>query len=81
MRFKLTKASDWNSTEDKIKYEKLGFKFEPEKDSYFKHTPWYTVENSEIEFNTLEELLNFIKKYGEIILYEDEITIYDDYIE
>jgi hypothetical protein len=36
---------------------------------------------SELEINTLEELINFVEENGEIILDEDEIMIYDDYIE
>ena len=34
-----------------------------------------------VEINTLEELQAFVKKHGSIILDDDEIIIYDDYIE
>ncbi len=50
MKFKLTKASDWDF-------------------------------DCEIEINTLEELITFIKEEGSIILYEDMIMIYDSYVE
>jgi hypothetical protein len=53
MKFKLTKASDWN-------YE------------------------SEVEINTLEELVNFTKENGNRVVLDtddSEITIYDNYLE
>jgi len=34
-----------------------------------------------ININTLEELYSLIKKYGDIVIGEDKITIYDDYLE
>ena len=30
-----------------------------------------------IEINTIEQLIDFIKKYGEIVMWEDQIEIYD----
>jgi len=36
---------------------------------------------SEIEINTLEELMNFISKNGNIVLNKESIEIYDDYRE
>jgi hypothetical protein len=35
----------------------------------------------QIEINTLEELINFVKEYGPVVVSENEITIYDDYLE
>ncbi len=34
-----------------------------------------------IEINTLEELMNLAKEWGELVVNEDSIVIYDDYIE
>lgn len=34
-----------------------------------------------VEFNTIEELVEFTNKYGKIILKDDWIEIYDDYRE
>lgn len=35
----------------------------------------------EIEIKSFEELMNLIKQKGRIIIDEDSITIYDDYVE
>lgn len=84
MKFKLGKASYFNTEEEKKKYEKLGFKFTRYTDKIFHSIPdWVTnsaVEPS-IEISTLEELLAFIKEYGEVVINEDSITIYDGYQE
>jgi len=34
----------------------------------------------EVEINTLEELIDFVKKEGDIVFTEESITIYDDYL-
>ena len=34
-----------------------------------------------IEFSTLEELAEFSKKWGALIIDGEDITIYDDYVE
>jgi hypothetical protein len=36
---------------------------------------------SEVIINSIEELLDFIKKEGRLIIDSDSIKIYDDYIE
>ena len=39
-------------------------------------------EISYVQFSTLQELLDFIAKVGDIVIYSDnKIVIYDDYIE
>lgn len=42
-----------------------------------------TIDTSKaaIEINTLEELINFIDKYGKIVLDKNHIIIYNDYLE
>lgn len=54
----------------------------PKKGNYLEHTEWV------VEINTIEELMAFCKKYGDIIISEqscemkfNEIEIYDDYRE
>ena len=84
MKFSLSKASIYNTEEEKEKYEKLGFKFEwlPEENRW---SDMYSTPSFEIE--TLEGLLQFIKTYGAIILeWEGDpelfsILIYDDYLD
>lgn len=34
-----------------------------------------------ININSLEELMSFIDKYGQVVIDKDEIEIYDDYRE
>lgn len=41
----------------------------------------FMVSQYEIEINTLEELVRFTREYGEIVLDENYIEIYDDYRE
>jgi hypothetical protein len=38
-------------------------------------------EEVDIEVNSLEDLLNFVKEWGPIVLRGDKITIYDDRLE
>ncbi len=36
---------------------------------------------SELDITSLDDLINFIKENGEIIMTENKITIYNDYVE
>lgn len=49
-------------------------KFNVRKASDYRH-------NEEIEINSLEDIMKFIEENGEIVLSNDEIIIYDDYLE
>ena len=40
-----------------------------------------TIKTYGVEINTIEDLLAFVKKYGEIIFDGEWICIYDDYVE
>jgi hypothetical protein len=79
MRFRLTQDLWWCNDVEKRKLEKLGFKFTKEKNVvgiwYAKDTEVY------IEINTLEELLKFTDKYGEIVFSKGHIEIYNGYRE
>jgi len=69
------------------KLEKLGFKFKEEIQPAHRY---YKLHDQElyIDFNNLDELLRFIREYGEVIIIPPEkdgwewtIEIYDDYRE
>jgi len=53
----------------------IGDGAQPCQECYWNKDKW------EIEINSLNELIKFIKKYSEIILTDDCLCIYDDYIE
>lgn len=65
MKFKISRASISPFDEDD----------RPHKSAYFEAGIWY------IHFRKLEELMKFIKEEGEIVLGDDSILIYDDYLE
>jgi len=81
MNFRLTTTGNFYNEERKSKLETLGFKFTDE--SSFKGGPFYKDDSlpTEIEINTLEELIEFSNQWGEIIIKENEIEIYDNYRE
>ena len=63
--------------EDRMKYEKLGFKFEPSNYLQFKKSNG----NPKITFNSLDDLIKFANEFGDIIVSDGHIEIYDDYRE
>jgi hypothetical protein len=63
--------------DDRKKYEELGFKFGPSDYLEFRKLGI----NPSIDFNSLEELIAFANKFGDIIVSEGHIEIYDDYRE
>jgi hypothetical protein len=78
MEFTLSTAGYFYPNEDdRKKYEELGFKFEPS--DYLKFRKLDI--NPSIDFNSLEELIAFANKFGDIIVSEGHIEIYDDYRE
>jgi len=84
MDFELSVTASYISNEQKGKYEKLGFLLEPNEWQYNKgEKPWVRKSNPAptLTIDTLEELMGFVKEYGQIILDEDTIEIYDDYRE
>ena len=78
MTFKLsTSGRFYYGDEHQKELESLGFKFKPND-----FRPFYMLEHQpEIEINTLEELMAFQKRFGELILMDGEIEIYDNYRE
>jgi len=77
MKFILSTTGDFYPEKDRReKVSELGFTFKP---SDYKE---FLIEgNPEIEIKTLKELLDFTKKYGEVVINGTSIEIYDDYRE
>ncbi len=77
MKFKIeTTGYFYQNLEDINRLEQIGFTFEKSDYKDFKITG-----NPEIEINTLEELIQFGNKHGEIIVSDGHIEIYDNYRE
>ena len=77
MKFKIeTTGYFYPNLEDRNRLEQIGFAFEKSNYKDFKITG-----KPEIEINTLEELIQFGNKHGEIIVSDGNIEIYDDYRE
>ena len=76
MKFELiTTESVYN--EDEIEELKpLGFEFNFKNGGY-----WKTNKEVSIEINSIDELMDFIKQYGRIVIEDNTIEIYDDYRE
>ena len=84
MTFNLTTTGSFYSTKQKERLEQLGFEFELEpNDKNFIHLgDWHKTEKScSITMHSLEDLLEFQKEWGDLILTEDTIQLYDDYNE
>jgi hypothetical protein len=77
MEFKVELAYDLYTEEAVAFYEKLGFKFE----QYIGNKSIVTKAWPTIELNTLEEFINFIEKWEEVIVSKNTIFINNYYIE
>lgn len=59
-------------------YKELGFRARRGEEEITKDCHFLEYDDSlTVEINSLKELLEFIKKYGRIVMYEDEIEIYN----
>ncbi|WP_114752280.1 hypothetical protein [Pleomorphovibrio marinus] len=77
MKFKLQTTGDfYPKDEERKKLEPLGFKFIPSDYERF-----YIEGEPEIEINSLEDLIEFSNKFGELIISDGYIEIYDNYRE
>lgn len=69
------------------RYEELGFKLEPRPklsvfDDHFLDDHFDVIsDNLEIDIVSIEELVEFVRKYGEIVFDEGSIEIYNYYRE
>ena len=62
--------------------EELGFSFECADDKeFFTDSEYFIKGKPTIELNTINELLEFIKKYGEVVVNSERIEIYNYYRE
>ena len=79
MKFNLT-TSGWRYTdEDKVReLAKYGLTFEPVKPP---RRGWLHDKDGEVEISTLEELMQFVSEWGQIVLSADTVEIYDAYRE
>lgn len=75
-------TADNISKELSKEYEKYGFKFKEEKNKYFPKNCMIISSNPTIEFNTIEDLVNFsIEINEELILNGTNLEIYNSYRE
>jgi biotin-(acetyl-CoA carboxylase) ligase len=85
MVFKLTMAGRLYTKDDAEKYKELGFEFEEYQVDRFMHTyrnqRLLSKKDVKIEINSIEELIDFMNKWGELVLNQNEIEIYNDYRE
>ncbi len=85
MKFDLSTSGMFYSDKEQMEgLKELGFTFEPSR-SFTKRDRGvddYVISGEPtIEIETLEDLAKFAKKWGEVILWEDSIEIYDNYRE
>jgi len=82
MKFRLTTTGNLYWAEEAKKLEKLGFEFREGESAWEGKIVFYKKEsNLTVEINNLDELLAFQKEWGDLILSENKIQIYDDYAE
>jgi len=82
MKFTITNADYWfDDDKRKQTYEKYGLVFKESDKEYKSHGKWQRDKDATVEINSLDEMMTLIKDVGSIVLDEDRITIYDDYLE
>jgi len=85
MKLQVTMAKSFFSLDsDLTKFEKIGFKFKVYESNVTEK--WMHCTNAfeneyTIEFETIQDLENFIQEYGDIIIQDNALTIYNDHIE
>jgi hypothetical protein len=82
MKFTVTTAGYfYDVSKARSKYESAGFTFKESKD----YDDRVVIDNREVEveLNTLDDLMAFSDKFGQLVVSNDppNITIYDDYME
>lgn len=84
MKFVLTTSANlYDNSRQRKKYAEVGFVFNLSEEKHFIRGRIDSDIKPEIEIDTLEELLNFVEEFGDIIIKENgkEIEIYDSYHE
>jgi len=81
--FKLSVAGVFYEDADKVKLETLGFTNFTRTEKVCGIKNWYYrhQDNISITFATLQELMEFVKEWGDIVVREDSIIIYNDCLE
>lgn len=77
MKFTLETTGYFYSAEKAEKLKKLGFTF---RDSHYGQFA-KCLESVDIEIDTLDDLVAFAREWGDVIINEGKIEIYDDYRE
>ena len=81
MKFTVTTAGYFYDASKLSNYESIGFTFKDSKD----HSDRVVIDNDEVEveLNTLDDLMAFSDKFGQLVVSNDppSIAIYDDYME
>jgi hypothetical protein len=80
VKFNLLTAGRFYTKEDAEKLSSLGFEFTLSESCIKSFPPYKISGNPSIEFTSLEELINFIDRWGEIVIDGKSIIIYDDYL-
>lgn len=83
MKFRLDTSGSLYEPEKAARLEALGFRFEPDprEPGARLYKPLELNLDVTTEIATLEELVEFTRKWGRVVLSEGEIEIYDDYRE
>lgn len=80
MKFDLSTAGNFYTVEDAEKLKALEFQFDNQ--GYDKRLCKRILPSDvKIDINSLEELIAFSNKWGELIISDGNIMIYDDYCE
>lgn len=80
MKFDLLTAGTFYTVEDAKKLEELGFQFD-NKGIDKRKCKRIITDSVEINISSLEELLAFSDKWGQLTINSNDIIIYDDYCE
>ena len=83
MEFGITTTSWDYSKEDAEKLKTLGFEFKTESHTNLKGYERYFKKGKEVfkEFSSIEDLMDFVKQYKQVVIYDNTTEIYDDYRE
>jgi len=83
MIFEITTTSWDYDKEDSDKLKTIGFEFKTESHANLKGYERYSKKDKKVfkEINSIDELMEFVKQYKQVIIYENTIEIYDNYRE
>lgn len=80
MKFNISTAGRFYTNEESRRLKKLGFKFDD--NGYDKRKCKRILsEDIELDISSLDDLMKFSDKWGDLIISRERIIIYDDYCE